>query len=268
MEWWPAYLAIGALVGFLAGLLGIGGGAFLVPMLVWVFAAREFPADHILRIALGTSMASIFFTSLSSMRTHHRYGSVDWKIAGAMSPGILAGSFGAALAAGYIATRPLAMIFTALAFYAAMQLLFDLRPRTTRTLPSSAGIFAAGGLIGVASSLLAAGGAFLAVPFLTWCNVPLRRAIGTAAANGVPIAIAGSAGYVIQGLRIDPASAALPAGSLGYVYLPALALIVVTSMLTAPLGARTAYRVPLKRLRMLFGLMMCGLALRMLASLW
>jgi uncharacterized protein len=268
MEWWLAYLAIGGSVGFLAGLFGIGGGALIVPLLVWVFAMQGLPAEHILRMALGTSIASIFFTSLASMRAHHKHGSVDWRIVRAMSPGILTGSFGAALAAGYIPTRPLVIVFAALALYAAMQLLFDLKPKRTRALPGSRGIFVAGGVIGIASSLLAAGGAFLSVPFLAWCNVPLRRAIGTAAANGVPIAIAGSAGYVIQGLRISAGVAPLPWGSLGYVYLPALAFIVTTSMATAPLGARTAYRLPIRRLRMLFGLMMCGLALRTLTSLW
>lgn len=263
-EWWPAYLAIGCIVGFLAGLLGIGGGAVMVPMLAWVYAAQGLPPAHILHVALGTSMATIFFTSLSSMRAHHRHGAVDWKIARAISPGILAGSFGAALAAGFLPTRALAVLFTGLVFYAAISLLFDLRPKRARELPGAAGLFAAGSAIGIASSLLAAGGAFLSIPFLAWCNVPLRRAIGTAAAIGFPIALAGSAGYVLQGLGAE----GLPAGALGYIYLPALALIVAMSTLFAPLGARTAYRLPVKRLRMIFALMMFGLALRMLASLW
>ena len=264
MEGWLAYLGIGALVGFLAGLLGIGGGAVIVPMLVWVFNAQGLPAAHVLHIALGTSLATIFFTSLSSMRAHHQRGAVDWQVARAMAPGILAGSFAAALAAGYIPTRPLAMIFTALAFYAATQIFFDLKPKYARALPGSAGIFAAGSVIGIASSLLAAGGAFLSIPFLVWCDVPLRRAIGTAAANGFPIALAGTAGYVLQGLRAD----GLPAGSLGYVYLPAFALIVATSMLLAPLGARMAHVLPVKRLRLLLGVVLYGLALRTLVSLW
>jgi uncharacterized membrane protein YfcA len=263
-EWWLAYLAVGAVVGFLAGLLGIGGGAIIVPMLVWVYAAQGFPAGHILHIALGTSLATIFFTSLASMRAHHRRGAVDWAVARAMAPGILAGSFGAAVSASYLPTRPLAMIFTALAFYAAASILFDIRPQRTRELPGAAGVFAAGAVIGIASSLLAAGGAFLSIPFLVWCNVPVRRAIGTAAANGFPIALAGGIGYILQGLRVE----GLPGGSLGYVYLPAFALIVVTSMLLAPLGARMAYRLPLKPLRILLGLVLLGLAVRTLVSLW
>jgi uncharacterized membrane protein YfcA len=263
-EWWLAYLAIGCVVGFLAGLLGIGGGMVMVPMLAWAFATQGLPAAHILHLALGTSMATIFFTSLSSMSAHHKRGAVDWKIALAISPGILAGSFATALVAGFLPTRALAVLFTALVFYASISMFFDLKPKTTRALPGAVGLFVAGSAIGVAASLLAAGGAFLTIPFLAWCSVPLRRAIGTAAAVGFPIAIAGSAGYVLQGLH----ASGLPAGAFGYVYLPVLALIAATSMLFAPLGARTAHRLPVKHLRMIFALVMFGLALRMLASLW
>ena len=261
---WAAYLGIGALVGFAAGLLGIGGGVVMVPLLVLVFTRQGLPAEHVLHIALGTAMGAMVFTSLASMRAHHAHGAVDWRIARAMSPGILAGSFAAALLAGLIPTRPLALLFTALVFYAATQILFDLKPPGERELPGSAGIFVAGAVIGAVSSLVAAGGAFLTIPFLTWCKVALRRAIGTAAANGFPIAIAGTAGYMLHGMRIP----GLPAPSLGYVYLPALALVVATSMLAAPLGARLAHRLPIKQLRTLFALLLYGFAVRMLVGVW
>jgi uncharacterized membrane protein YfcA len=264
MQWWLAYLAIGLAVGFFAGLLGIGGGAVMVPMLVLVFTAQGLPAAHTMHIALGTAMATIMFTSVSSMRAHHAHGAVDWRIARAIAPGILAGSFCAALIAGLIAKRPLAVMFTGLVFYAATQILFDLRPKESRELPGPTGLFAAGALIGGVSSLLAAGGAFLCIPFLAWCSVPLRRAIGTAAAVGLPIAIAGTLGYVVQGTRV----ADLPSPSLGYVYLPALALIAATSILAAPFGARVAHRLPVKRLRIVFALVLYALATRMLVSLW
>lgn len=264
MHWWLAYLAIGAAVGFLAGLLGIGGGAVMVPLLVLVFTAQGLPPEHILHVGLGTAMATIMFTSVSSMRAHHAHGAVDWRIARAIAPGILTGSFGAALLAGFIPTRPLAVMFTALVFYAATQILLDLRPKTTRELPGPVGLFGAGAAIGGVSSLLAAGGAFLCIPFLAWCSVPLRRAIGTAAAIGLPIAIAGTAGYVVQGLRAD----GLPAASFGYVYLPALALVATASTLAAPWGARVAHRLPVKRLRIVFALLLYAVAARMLATLW
>jgi uncharacterized protein len=264
MQWWLAYLAIGLAVGFFAGLLGIGGGAVVVPILVLVFTAQGLAPDHVMHMALGTAMASIMFTSVASMRAHHAHGAVDWGIARALAPGILAGSFCAAIVAGLIAKRPLALMFTGLVFYAATQILFDLRPKQARELPGPVGLFAAGAAIGAVSSLLAAGGAFLCIPFLAWCSVPLRRAIGTAAAVGLPIAFAGALGYVLQGLRVG----GLPSPSLGYVYLPALVLVAATSMLAAPLGARVAHRLPVRRLRMIFALLLYALAVRMLVSLW
>src|SRR5207237_10134036 len=153
------------------------------------------PAEHVLHLALGTALAAMVFTSLSSMRAHHAHGAVDWKIARAMSPGMLVGSFGAALLAGLIPTRPLAVVFTAFVFYAATSILLDLKPSSTRELPGAGGIFTAGAVIGAISSLLAAGGAFMTIPFLAWCGVPPRRAIGPAAAHRLPIAIAATAGY-------------------------------------------------------------------------
>lgn len=264
MEWWWAYLAVGAAVGFLAGLLGIGGGMVMVPMLFFVFSAKGFSPEHLMHFALATGLATIAFTSLSSVHAHHRHGGVDWRVARAMAPGMVAGSLGAALVAGFVPTRPLAVFFTAFLFYASAQMFFEAKPVPTRGLPGSAGLFAAGAGIGGVSSIVAAGGAFLLIPFLLRCNVPLKRAIGTAAANGFPIAVAGTIGYVLHGQRV----ADLPAGSLGFVYLPALALIVAASIPIAPLGARLAHRLPVRRLRVVFSLMLLALALRMLANLW
>jgi len=264
MEWWWAYLAIGVTVGFLAGLFGVGGGMIMVPMLVFVFTAKGFPAEHMMHLSLATSMATIVFTSFSSVLAHNRHGAVDWHIAKAMAPGIVVGALAATLIAGFIPTRPLAIAFTVFMFYAAARMFFEVKPKPSRKLPSAAGLFGVGSGIGALSSVLAAGGAFLSIPFLTRCNVPLKRAVGTAAANGFPIAAAGTAGYVLNGLRVD----ALPDGSLGFVYLPALALIVLASMPVAPLGARLAHRWPVRRLRIVFALMLLAIALRMLANLW
>jgi uncharacterized membrane protein YfcA len=262
--WWAVYLVIGAAVGFMAGLLGIGGGMIMVPMLVFVFTAKGFPPEHLMHLAIATSMSTILFTSLSSVRAHHLRSGVDWPVARAIAPGILVGSFAASLIAGFIPTRPLAMFFTGFIFYAATQMFFDMKPGGSRDLPGPGGLFVAGGTIGALSSLVAAGGAFLSIPFLAWCNVPLRRAIGTAAAIGFPIALAGSAGYALNGLRIS----GLPQNSFGYIYLPALLLVAVTSMLAAPWGARLAHRMPVAKLRVVFALMLYALAGRMLWTLW
>jgi uncharacterized membrane protein YfcA len=264
MEWWWAYLAIGLTVGFLAGLLGIGGGMVMVPMLVFVFTAKGFPGEHMMHLSLATSMATIVFTSISSVRAHHRHGAVDWRVALAMAPGIVAGALCATLVAGFVPTRPLAVFFSVFMLYASLQMFFEIKPKPSRQLPGAAGLFGVGAGIGALSSVLAAGGAFLSIPFLARCNVPLKRAIGTAAANGFPIAVAGTAGYVLNGLRV----AGLPGGSLGFVYLPALAIIVAASMPMAPLGAKLAHRLPVKRLRIVFALVLLALALRMLSNLW
>ncbi|MGH8686312.1 MAG: sulfite exporter TauE/SafE family protein [Burkholderiales bacterium] len=264
MAYWWAYPAIGAVVGFLAGLLGIGGGMVMVPMLVYVFTVSRFPAEHLMHFSLATALATIVFTSLSSVRAHHRHGGVDWHAARSMAPGIVVGSLGAALVVGFIPTRPLALCFTVFMFYAALHMYRGSQPTQTRSLPGPAGLFAVGAGIGAVSSVLAAGGAFLSIPFLVRHNVPIRRAIGTAAANGFPIAVAGTIGYVLNGLRVN----GLPSGSLGFVYLPGLTLVVAASVPLAPLGARLAHRLPVRQLRIVFSLTLLALALRMLANFW
>ena len=264
MEWWWAYLGIGVMAGFLAGLLGVGGGTLIVPMLVFVFSAKGFPVEHMMHLSLATAMAAVVFTSVTSVITHHRHGAVDWRVVRAMAPGMVAGALAATMVAGFVPTRPLAAFFTVFMLYAATQMFFNVKPKAARRLPGSAGLFGVGAGIGALSSVLAAGGAFLSIPFLTRCNFPLKRALGTAAANGFPIAVAGTIGYVLNGLRVS----GLPEGSLGFVYLPALAMIVVASMPTAPIGARLAHRLPVRRLRAVFSLLLLALALRMLVNLW
>jgi uncharacterized membrane protein YfcA len=264
MEWWWAYLGIGIMVGFLAGLFGVGGGMIMVPMLVFVFTAKGFPVEHMMHLSLATSMATIVFTSLSSVRAHHRHDAVDWRVARAMAPGIVAGALAATLAAGFVPTRPLAVCFAVFMLYASLRMFVEVKPTPSRELPGATGLFGVGAGIGAVSSVLAAGGAFLSIPFLVRCNVPLKRAIGTAAANGFPIAAAGTVGYVLNGLR----ASGLPDGSLGYVYLPALAIVVAASMPMAPVGAKLAHRLPVRRLRIVLALLLLAIAIRMLVNLW
>lgn len=264
MEWWIAYLAIGAFVGFMAGLLGIGGGMTIVPMLVFVFTAKSFPSEHLVHMALATSMATIPFTSAASVRAHHSHGGVDWSIVVGMLPGLALGAALGALTVGMVPGRPLAVVFTAFVFYTGVSMFLESKPKASRTLPGRPGLAAVGGAIAYLSSFLAAGAAFMTVPYMTWCNVPMRRAIGTAAGIGFPLALASSLGYVYAGSRVS----GLPAASLGYIYVPALALIVATSVFTAPIGARYTQRVPVRRLRQVFGLMMFALAAAMLVRIW
>lgn len=265
MEWWLIYLLTGAFVGFFAGLLGIGGGLIIVPMLITAFTIQEFPADRIIHLALGTTMATIIFTSAASLRTHHQHGAVDWQIVKNITPGIFLGTFGGATLAGSMTGQLLSIIFVIFIFYAATQMLLQFRPSPMFQLPGKTGMLLAGGIIGALSSLVAIGGGLLSVPFLTLCKIKLQHAIGTAAAIGFPIALAGTAGYIANGY-LQPE--ALPEYSLGYVYLPALIWLVSASMLTAPLGAKLTHSTKTAILRTIFVVLLYGLGIRMLMSLF
>ncbi|MHB1074924.1 sulfite exporter TauE/SafE family protein [Thiobacillus sp.] len=254
-----AYGGLGLAVGFVAGLLGVGGGLIIVPVLIMLLHTHGQAVGMEPQLALGTSLATILFTSLSSVRAHHRRGAVEWPLVRRIAPGIVLGTLaGAALAARMPATV-LKIFFVVFLFYAAIQMWLDFKPAPHRGLPGRMGISLTGGVIGVVSSWVGIGGGTLSVPFMLWHNVPLHRAIATSAAIGFPIAFAGAAGYVLGGWT----ASGLPAGSLGFVYLPALAGIVLGSVLTAPLGARTAHRLPVRPLKRVFALLLFTLALRM-----
>ena len=261
-DWWWVYLALGAFVGFFSGLLGIGGGSATVPVLALVFAAKGFASDHVVHMALGTGIASILFSSAASVRSHHRRGAVSWPVVRVMAAGVLIGTFCGALLAGHLDVRLLSIVFTILIFYCATQMLRTHTPRPSGTMPAPAGMSAFGALIGFVSSLSATGGASIVVPFLVKRNVPIHQAIGTAAAIGFPIAAAGAAGYVIGGFNAP----ALPPYSAGYVYLPALAGVVIASVATAPLGASIAHKTPGRTLKKVFACVLFALATSMLVK--
>ncbi len=264
MTWIATYLAAGALVGFLAGLLGIGGGMTLVPVLATLFAAQSLAPDYTVHLALGTGMASVLFTSSASVREHHRHAAVDWSIVVRIAPGMLLGTLSSTIAAGWIAQRTLALAFAAIVFAGATQILLGRKPSASRKLPGPAGMLTVGYAIGVVCGLVSAGGTFLTVPFMLFCGVPMHRAIGTGAAIGLPVALVGTIGYVVSGLRVD----ALPDHTLGFVYLPALAALVVASVLTAPWGARKAHALPVATLKRVFACLLYALATKMAVSAW
>lgn len=257
------YLATGLFAGFLAGLLGVGGGLVIVPVLALIFAAQQFPAAHVMHLALGTSLASILFTSLSSLRAHHAHSAVNWPVVRGISPGIVFGALMGTLVAAQLSTHFLKVFFIVFIYYVAAQMLLNIKPRPSRQLPGAVGLFAAGGVIGGVSSLVGIGGGTLSVPFMTWCNVKLHQAIGTSAAIGFPIAAAGALGFVFNGLMAQ----GLPQYSWGYVYLPALAGLVLASVLTAPFGAKLAHRLPVAKLKKIFAALLLVLGTRMLISL-
>jgi uncharacterized membrane protein YfcA len=257
------YVAMGAVIGVIAGLLGIGGGLVLVPLLVFAFTAQGVPYDSIMHLALGTSMASIIFTSVSSFMGHHRRGAVRWDIVRMIVPGTLVGTFLGSCVASKMPTALLSVLFVAFLYYVSVQMLVDRKPKPTRQLPGRWGMYGVGTGIGVVSSFVGIGGGALSVPFMTWCNVPIHHAIGTSAAIGFPIAIAGTLGYIYSGLH----ASGVPPYCLGYIYLPALAGVVCASVLTAPLGVQLAHRLPVKILKQVFAVVLAVMGTRVLISL-
>jgi uncharacterized membrane protein YfcA len=264
MLWLPAYAAAGAIVGFLAGLLGIGGGMTLVPVLSALFVAQALTPDHTVHLALGTAMASIVFTSSASVREHHRHAAVDWQVVRRIVPGMLLGALLSTAASGWIAQRTLALAFATIVFAGATQILVNRKPSAHASMPAAPVVFGVGTLIGIISGLVSAGGTFLTVPFMLYSGVRMHTAIGTGAAIGIPVAIVGTIGYVVSGWRVE----SLPAWSVGFVYLPALALLVAGSVVTAPMGARYAHKLPVATLRRVFACLLYVLALKMVITYW
>jgi len=257
--WLLAYALTGAFVGFLAGLLGIGGGMTLVPILAAMFAAQQFAPGHTVHLALGTGMASVMFTSTASVRMHHRLGGVDWTLVRRLGPAMVVGTLVSTALSGWVPQRALALSFAVIVYAGATQILLGKKPAAGRTVPGTPALVAIGLAIGVVCGLVSAGGAFLTVPFMLFCGVTMTTAIGTGAAMGVPVAVVGTLGFVFSGWRV----AELPPLALGFVHLPALAGIVAGSMLTAPWGARLAHRLPVPTLRRIFAGLMYILATKM-----
>jgi uncharacterized membrane protein YfcA len=262
--WWLTYPVLGAVVGFFAGLLGVGGGGIMVPMLTTLFLAQGFPLEQVVHMALGTSMAAIVLTSVSSLRAHHAHGAVRWDVVRQITPGILVGTFGATFIASRVDTAALAIFFAVFMAYVSIQMLLNIKPKPSRDLPGRAGMTVAGLGIGGVSALVAIGGGSLSVPFMTWCNVKVQNAIGTSAAIGLPIAIAGTVGYLVNGWNAP----GTPPLTLGYVYVPALVLMALVSMWAAPIGASLAHRLPVATLKKIFAGLLMALCAKMLHSVF
>lgn len=263
MTFLAAYAVLGLVSGFIAGLLGVGGGLVLVPVLSWMYTHEGFPAEYNIHMALGTSLAVIVMTSISSLRAHHSHGAVRWAAVRRIAPGIVLGTLAGAIVAAWLPDRGLRWLFVAFLFYAATQMLMGFKANPHRELPGWPGMTLAGSVIGLVSSWVGIGGGTLSVPFLNWCNVRFQEAIGTSAAIGFPIAVSGAAGYALSG----QVAAGMPAYSIGFVYLPALAAVALFSMVTAPLGARLTHSLPVARLKKIFAGLLYLIGLRMLYGL-
>jgi uncharacterized membrane protein YfcA len=248
----PVFLVLGAFIGFLAGLLGIGGGFTTVPVLLEIFSREGFATEHLVPMAIGTSAATIVFTGMSSARAHHAKEAVNWPVVLALAPGIVVGSLVGPQIASALPPALMAAAFGAFIWFGSYRMVRNKAPVASRQLPGRVGMAGVGAVIGMIAGMVGTGGAFLAVPFMIRCNVKLHVAVGTSAAMSVPVAIFSAVGFVIAGWN----KTGLPPYAVGYVYLPALVAIVITSTMLAPVGARLAHEWPVRRLRYAFAAML------------
>jgi uncharacterized protein len=253
-----AFLLTGLASGLLAGLFGVGGGVIVVPALILIYGHLHIGGDWVPHLAVGTSLAAIVGTGAASALAHHRRGAVRWDLVGRLAPGIVLGAWGGAALAGILPELALKRLFAAFLVYVGARMLIARKPSAGKILPSTPGLWAVGGGIGVLSSLVGIGGGTMTVPFLSNRGIDLRHAVGTSAACGLPIALAGAIGFVVVGWGRE----GLPTLATGFVYWPAVALLLLASMPAAPLGAKLAHRLPVALLRRAFGTFLLAIALR------
>ena len=246
------YLLLGAAAGVLAGLFGVGGGIIIVPVLVLSFTAQGIDPAVLTHLAVGTSLATIVFTSINSVLEHQRKGAVLWPVFAWMTLGILLGAGLGSLTAAAIQGPLLQKIIGVFAIVIAIQMGLELKPKAGRAVPGKLWLTAAGGVIGWASAIFGIGGGSLTVPFLTWRSVSMQQAVATSAACGLPIAAASALSFMLIGWG-EPQ---LPPWSAGFVYLPAMAGIAITSMFFARFGARLAHKLSPRLLKRLFALLL------------
>ncbi|WP_250656855.1 sulfite exporter TauE/SafE family protein [Alkalimarinus coralli] len=256
------YLVLGAIAGLLAGLFGIGGGLIIVPVLVFSFAYQGISPDVLTHMAVGTSLATIVFTSLSSVKTHHEKGGVRWELFKPMTVGIVLGAALGVYTAAELSGPVLQKVIGVFAIVMAAQMGFGLKPKPAREVPGNKGLMGVGAGIGWASAIFGIGGGSLSVPFLTWCNVRMQQAVGTSAACGLPIAVSAAVTNIYKGWG-EPA---LPEWSAGFIYLPAFIGIVMTSVYFARVGAKLAHKLSAEKLKRIFALLLVFVGLRFLLA--
>ena len=255
---WLEYALTGLFAGFLAGYLGIGGGLVLVPVLSWLFSRDPATASVAVQMAVATSLATMLFTSMSSLLAHHKRGAILWSLVRQMTPGLLAGALLGSIIADRIGSVALGNVFGVFALIIGLQMLRGTSQSGGRPLPGWLAVTGTGFGIGTISSLLGIGGGSMTVPWLLWHRQRVQNAVATAAACGYPIAIAGTLGFVVLG---ENTSSAL---SLGYVHLPALAGVAVFSVLGAPLRVAAVHRSSPLLAKRFFAVFLLVVAVKML----
>ncbi|WP_296402585.1 sulfite exporter TauE/SafE family protein [Psychrobacter sp.] len=247
------FLVAGTFAGLCAGLFGVGGGMIIVPALVWLFTAYGYSPEIVAHLAVGTSLATIIVTSISSLTAHHKRGGVRWDVWKNMAIGLVVGSLlGAAVAEQIHGLMLQALIGGGALLIAFKMLFFSNKEQLGKPLPSTPVQIGAGSGIGLASSIFGIGGGSLTVPFLTWAGLPMRQAVGTSAACGLPIALAGAAGFAWFGQNV----AELPEGAVGFVHIIGFVCISLTSFIMAKLGAKWAHQLPANTLKKCFGILL------------
>lgn len=256
------YLVIGAIAGLIAGIFGLGGGIIIVPTLIFTFSYMQFSADVLTHLAIGTSLATIIFTSLSAIYVHYKRSAIDWSLAIKLSAGMLLGGLFGAFVADNIKGETLQNVFAGYALFVAIQMWFSLTPKATYGLPQHFICTLLGSIIGFFSGLFGIAGGSLVVPTLTFYKVSMTRAIATSSVTGLPVAVSGTIGYLWMGYD----ASALPEHSIGYIYVPALVGIVLSSTYFAKLGAKITHKLPPQKLKKAFSLLMILVASRLLWS--
>lgn len=256
-------LSIGCFVGFIAGMFGLGGGGMLVPILTSIFISMQMPINSVVHIALGTSMCTIIITTYSSFRSQHKKGAVRWDLFRLIAPGVLIGTFLGTFLASKLDSLPLAIIFSIFMFLLSIQMFFSKPTASTTKLFSSKIQFLTGCFIGGVSSLMSIGGGGLTVPYLSWQNIDIKKAIGTSSSIGFPLAISGTLGYIINGWN----ETSLESFYLGYVYLPAVFCVAITSYFFAPLGVKMVHKIPSQNAKKLFAILPFFLSIKMIYDL-
>lgn len=256
IEVFSASLLLGVFAGLSAGLFGIGGGLIVVPVLAVLFSAQGFNPERVMIMSVATSLATIIFTSIASVLAHHRLGSVIWEKVTGLGPGIIVGAAVGAVVADQIPADGLRVFFIIYLVYVSVQLALEVKLKSGRLKASRELDNAAAVVIGLLSAILGIGGGTLIVPYLVYFQTPMRNAVAASSACGLPVAVAGTVSYAALGWNAPE----LPEWSVGYIYLPAFFGIVLTSIFTAPVGAKLANRLPAQKLKRYFSLLLLVMA--------
>lgn len=258
LQW---YLPIaGIVIGFIAGLFGVGGGFLIIPVLLYYFDSINLPQSVSLHCAIATSLAVIIFNAISGSSQHWQKGAIRWDIAQFLIPGLLIGALIGSYATTWIDTQILSIIFLFFVFAIAIRMLLEFKPKPAeKPLKYEQGILGlAGSIMGFLSAMIGIGGGSFITPYLTWRRVGMHECIAISALAGLPIALAASLGYFLQSPNSE-----MPDGFYGYIFIPAVFMIGITSVFAARFGAKVAHSLSGIKLKKWFGLLLIAIGMKL-----